>query len=141
MDHNNGGEKKKLTNAAVRGILSGLALLAAPAACANEKTTPVVSAPMEIPPAPPTTTSVTKSTRTLPIQPIAVDEARRDRDCCKGKNDCKGQSGCATSFNDCKGKNECKAKGTSCDSSDDEDEATDLPSKHPGGVPPRLRRP
>jgi hypothetical protein len=31
---------------------------------------------------------------------------------CKGKNECKGQGGCAVAGqNDCKGKNECKGKG------------------------------
>lgn len=31
---------------------------------------------------------------------------------CKGKNDCRGLSGCKTAANDCKGKNGCKGTGT-----------------------------
>jgi len=34
------------------------------------------------------------------------------KDCCKGKNECKGKGLCAVEgANDCKGKNECKGKG------------------------------
>ncbi|MCH2108168.1 MAG: hypothetical protein MK135_02475 [Polyangiaceae bacterium] len=35
-----------------------------------------------------------------------------DKECCMGKNDCKGQGGCAVpEGNDCAGKNECKGQG------------------------------
>ena len=35
-----------------------------------------------------------------------------DRDCCMGKNDCKGKGGCAVpESNSCAGMNECKGKG------------------------------
>lgn len=42
--------------------------------------------------------------------PVSAPDA--DKECCMGKNDCKGQGGCAVpGGNDCAGKNECKAKG------------------------------
>jgi hypothetical protein len=35
-----------------------------------------------------------------------------DKDCCMGKNDCKGKGGCAVpESNSCAGKNDCKGKG------------------------------
>ena len=35
-----------------------------------------------------------------------------DKDCCMGKNDCKGKGGCAVpESNACMGKNDCKGKG------------------------------
>jgi len=35
-----------------------------------------------------------------------------DKECCMGKNDCKGKGGCAVpESNDCAGKNDCKGKG------------------------------
>jgi hypothetical protein len=35
-----------------------------------------------------------------------------DKDCCMGKNECKGKGGCAVpESNACQGKNECKGKG------------------------------
>ena len=41
----------------------------------------------------------------------AGDDAK-DKECCMGKNDCKGKGGCAVpEGNDCAGKNECKGKG------------------------------
>ena len=33
------------------------------------------------------------------------------KDCCTGKNECKGKGGCKTASNECAGKNECKGKG------------------------------
>ena len=33
------------------------------------------------------------------------------KDCCVGKNECKGKGGCKTDKNECSGKNECKGKG------------------------------
>jgi len=33
------------------------------------------------------------------------------KECCKGKNECKGQGGCKTATNECAGLNECKLKG------------------------------
>lgn len=42
-------------------------------------------------------------------QTVAKDGA--DKECCFGKNDCKGKGGCKTADNDCAGKNDCKAKG------------------------------
>ncbi len=37
-----------------------------------------------------------------------------EKNCCAGKNDCKGQSGCRSAKNGCKGRNTCKGQGTSC---------------------------
>ena len=39
------------------------------------------------------------------------DEAKGDKESCKGKNSCKGKGGCKTDKNECKGKNACKGKG------------------------------
>ena len=37
------------------------------------------------------------------------------KDCCKGKNECTGKSGCKVEGkNECAGKNKCKGQGTSC---------------------------
>lgn len=39
-------------------------------------------------------------------------EATGDKDCCMGKNDCKGKGGCAVpESHSCMGKNDCKGKG------------------------------
>lgn len=39
-------------------------------------------------------------------------KAGSDKECCMGKNDCKGKGGCAVpESNDCAGKNDCKGKG------------------------------
>ena len=41
-----------------------------------------------------------------------MSEAEIPAHACKGKNECKGQGGCAVKDqNDCKGKNPCKGKG------------------------------
>lgn len=38
-----------------------------------------------------------------------------DKDCCRGRNECRNLSGCKTETNaSCAGQNECKTKGTSC---------------------------
>lgn len=48
----------------------------------------------------------------VPDTNVAPPEAK---DCCTGKNECKGQSGCKAGDNaTCAGQNECKGKGTSC---------------------------
>ncbi len=40
------------------------------------------------------------------------EKAGADKECCMGKNECKGKGGCAVpESNDCAGKNECKGKG------------------------------
>lgn len=47
-------------------------------------------------------------------QPSAATPAAAlgDKDCCMGKNDCKGKGGCAVpEANACMGKNDCKGKG------------------------------
>jgi hypothetical protein len=41
----------------------------------------------------------------------AGDAMAGDKDCCKGKNECKGNGNCKTDSNDCSGKNECKGQG------------------------------
>jgi len=42
----------------------------------------------------------------------AVAEPEGDKECCLGKNECKGKGGCAVPENNaCAGKNECKGKG------------------------------
>jgi hypothetical protein len=39
-------------------------------------------------------------------------KAEPDKECCMGKNDCKGKGGCAVpESNGCAGKNDCKGKG------------------------------
>lgn len=43
---------------------------------------------------------------------VAVVQAPGDKDCCMGKNDCKGKGGCAVpESHSCAGKNDCKGKG------------------------------
>lgn len=45
-------------------------------------------------------------------EPAAHAEAPvGDKECCKGKNDCKAKGNCKTDKNDCAGQNECKGKG------------------------------
>ncbi|HEY8073684.1 MAG TPA: hypothetical protein VIF62_06240, partial [Labilithrix sp.] len=39
-----------------------------------------------------------------------------DKNCCAGKNDCKGTSGCRSAKNSCAGQNACKGQGTTCPS-------------------------
>jgi hypothetical protein len=40
------------------------------------------------------------------------EKAKGDKECCMGKNDCKGKGGCAVpESHDCAGKNDCKGKG------------------------------
>ncbi len=40
------------------------------------------------------------------------EQTDKAKECCMGKNECKGQGGCAVpESNDCAGKNECKGKG------------------------------
>jgi hypothetical protein len=39
------------------------------------------------------------------------DAGKSEKDCCKGKNECKGKGGCKTGSHSCSGKNECKGKG------------------------------
>ena len=42
----------------------------------------------------------------------AGEDKGADKECCIGKNECKGKGGCAVpENNDCAGKNECKGKG------------------------------
>jgi hypothetical protein len=75
---------KALAMTAVTGILAGLA------ACGGEpKADP--NTPASTSAAPPT-----------------------DKNCCKGRNECKGKSGCKTENNACAGLNDCKGRGTSC---------------------------
>jgi hypothetical protein len=46
-----------------------------------------------------------------PGTPAVVDSGA-DKDCCMGKNACKGKGGCAVpESNSCAGKNDCKGKG------------------------------
>lgn len=41
-----------------------------------------------------------------------VHQEASDKDCCIGKNDCKGQGGCGVAdAHSCAGKNECKGQG------------------------------
>lgn len=43
---------------------------------------------------------------------VAVGTRAGDKDCCMGKNDCKGKGGCAVpESHACMGKNDCKGKG------------------------------
>ncbi len=46
-----------------------------------------------------------------PPPPIHLAPVERHKDCCKGRNDCKGMGNCKTDRNDCKGKNDCKGLG------------------------------
>jgi hypothetical protein len=44
--------------------------------------------------------------------PANVAAEQKDKDCCIGKNECKGKGGCAVpESHSCAGKNECKGKG------------------------------
>ena len=44
--------------------------------------------------------------------PVAVAAPGGDKECCMGKNECKGKGGCAVpESHSCAGKNECKGKG------------------------------
>jgi hypothetical protein len=52
----------------------------------------------------PTTTSVAGSTSRGAVR-------LRSKDCCKGRNECKGKGGCKTANNACKGQNQCKGQG------------------------------
>lgn len=56
-----------------------------------------------------------KSEEPNPAEPgVAASQAAApgDKDCCMGKNDCKGKGGCAVpESNACMGKNDCKGKG------------------------------
>lgn len=99
-----------LVRAAVRGLFAGLAA----ASCGGaQASAPAVEVPVDPVKPAPITTVPTPPSRVEPIMSKPVTR-ERDYDCCRGKNDCKGTSGCATSFNDCAGLNECKGKGTSC---------------------------
>ena len=50
-----------------------------------------------------------------PKTPSTDMSAPAAKDCCTGKNTCKGTSGCKTEQNaTCAGHNDCKGKGTSC---------------------------
>lgn len=42
---------------------------------------------------------------------VSGSASAKPKDCCVGKNECKGKGGCRTDANACKGKNECKGKG------------------------------
>jgi hypothetical protein len=45
----------------------------------------------------------------------SASPSKKDKACCKGKNDCKGKGGCAVpGKHDCAGKNDCKGQG-GCD--------------------------
>lgn len=101
-----------LVRAAVRGLFAGLA--AAAASCGGtQANAPALDVPVE--PVKPTPLA-TVPTPPSKVEPVVTKPVvrQRDYDCCRGKNDCKGQSGCATSFNDCAGMNDCKGKGTAC---------------------------
>ena len=41
---------------------------------------------------------------------VAVRQ-KPSKDCCKGRNDCKGKGWCKTDKNACKGRNQCKGQG------------------------------
>jgi hypothetical protein len=110
--------KNALVRAAADGLLSGLALLVSTTMACSSKQAMSVTAPME------TSTSSGASpsspSRPLSTPPIGIaSEDPQPKDCCRGKNECKGKSGCATSTNDCRGKNECKGTGSSCDDVED----------------------
>jgi len=79
-----------LVLSAVGGLVAGLA------ACN--------SAPSAGPTAEGSAKPATKASGTFPTD-------GRPKDCCQGKNECKGLGGCKTAANDCKGKNECKGNG------------------------------
>jgi hypothetical protein len=140
--------RSRLTQAAAQGIVTGLALLG----CQTTTDRASVNAPMEASSAaasPSSTVSPPATQARNPIVPIVprIVSADRDRDCCNGKNECKGKSGCSSNAadgvscgfgHDCKGKNECKGKGTACDFSDD---AANLQPASPPPPRPRIRRP
>ena len=42
---------------------------------------------------------------------LLADDAKKSKHVCKGRNECKGQGGCASGDNGCAGKNSCKGKG------------------------------
>src|SRR5688572_21446954 len=113
--------RSMLALAAMQGILAGAGVSAASvtSGCSRSENA-IVAAPME-------TTSASSSVPPPPTvvkgvsPPMRAEKppARIAKDCCRGKNDCKGKSGCANAKNECKGKNDCKGLGTACDDSDE----------------------
>ncbi len=86
---------RELLWSAVSGLMVG--------ACANEK--------------PPSTLTVVELSSGSPADPSPTARLGRrvavgDPNCCKGKNECKGQGNCASASGEgCRGLNECKGKG------------------------------
>lgn len=103
---------RALSRAAMLGIARGLSMLVVGAGCAPSAP---VSAPMESPSASPKPDAL----HPTPIQPVTLGGARPPKDCCRGRNVCKGMSGCRGAQHDCKGKNDCKGTGTACDTEED----------------------
>ena len=92
--------RKSLANVAFGGILAAVSGCGGAAKPAEAPATPNGAEPAATPAAHP-----------------SEGAATAEKDCCKGKNECKGKGGCHTDKNSCKGKNECKAKG-GCKSAD-----------------------
>jgi hypothetical protein len=103
--------RRALCLAAIEGLLAGLL----PSACSPRAAT--VVAPME--PAISATPPAPELTRVMPVAASPSIAEASAKDCCRGKNECKGKSGCAGQNNECKGKNDCKGQGTSCDDADE----------------------
>jgi hypothetical protein len=103
-----------LCRAAVEGLLSGLSLVAcAPARGAS------VTAPMDPPGAVVASPSAERPPPlAVPVGTVVAAEPA-PKDCCRGRNECKGLGGCASALNECKGKNACKGTATSCEEGDD----------------------
>ncbi len=118
-----------------RTIRQGMLAAAVGIACQAEPPL-LVSAPIEVPAASgravPKTVAPPEGELGIATEPTpeaaTTSERKRQKiathpvpkDCCVGKNDCKGQSGCVTratcgaSAHNCAGQNQCKGKGTSC---------------------------
>ena len=103
-----------ILSSAFAGLIAGAVACGqkteSPVTPAAESSTKVETAP---PPADVDVAPPTGDEKVVPVdvttgdQPAAVPSHE-----CKGKNECKGQGGCAVAGqNDCKGKNECKGKG------------------------------
>ena len=101
-----------LAVAAAAGLIAGIACASSPPvdktdaapAEAGKETLEVALPPVASAP-PSDLTAVTRD------EPPPAATARRDKNCCKGMNECKGKGMCKTDNNDCKGLNECKARG------------------------------
>lgn len=114
--------RSRFSRAAAQGLIATLSHLSL-AACNQTQTSPTTPvAPMDPPVATPTTPQGARPLGVSPAPPplrpgnlhTAPQATTHDRACCAGKNDCKGQGGCANDAHDCAGKNECKGTSTAC---------------------------